>query len=95
MSLSPFGAAPHFYVSTARHAGAVTVVACGAFTAPGATDVIVARGSRLEVLAFEASGDVGDEGGGSGGGGLRTLFELPIHGRIATMELAQVKVRAG
>lgn len=81
------------YVVTAQSSGAVSLVACGAFTRAHARDVIVAKGSKLEVFeaADAAAGD--DDGGAGAAAGLRPLFEIPINGRIATMELVRVKVR--
>jgi hypothetical protein len=82
------------YVVTAQSSGAVSLVACGAFTRAHARDVIVAKGSKLEVFEAAADAAAGDDDGGAGAAaGLRPLFEIPINGRIATMELVRVKVR--
>ena len=62
------------YVVTAQKPTKVTHSAVGHFTGPDDLNLIVARGTRFELhIATED--------------GLNPVFDVPVHGRIATMEL--------
>ena len=77
------------YVATSQPSTAVTLSATGAFIGPPPTrNLILARGSRLEVMAVSST-----DGGESEAGQLVALFETPLHGRIATLDLVHPRVR--
>ena len=69
------------YVVTAQKPTKVTHSVVGHFTGPDDLNLIVARGTRFELhVATEE--------------GLSPVFDVPVHGRIATMELFRPPVRA-
>ena len=70
------------YVVKSSKPTCVSHAVVGAFTAPGARDLIVAKTTRLELFSVEEDG-------------LAPEFEAPLYGRIAAMELYRLEVRLG
>ena len=68
------------YCVTANRPTRATHSCCGAFTAPGARNLLVAKSSFVEIFLLTPRG-------------LKALHDVPIYGRIAVMELFRPKVR--
>ena len=68
------------YCVTANRPTRATHSCCGAFTAPGARNLLVAKSSFVEIFLLTPRG-------------LKALHDVPIYGRIAVMELFRAKVR--
>ena len=61
---------------TAHRPSAVSHAVTAAFTGPDDLNLIVAKSTRLEVHAVDGSGE-----------GLRPLLDVPLYGRVATLEV--------
>jgi len=64
------------YTVTAHRPSAVSHAVTAAFTGPDDLNLIVAKSTRLEVHAVDGSGE-----------GLRPLLDVPLYGRVATLEV--------
>ena len=62
------------YVVTAHKPTNVTHTLVGCFTAPDALNLIISRCTRIEIYTLGAEG-------------LQLLHDVPLYGRVATMEL--------
>ena len=62
------------YVVTAHKPSSVTHSLTGNFTAPDALNLIVSKGTRIEIHSIEADG-------------LNHMLDVPLYGRVATMVL--------
>lgn len=68
------------YVVTAHKPTAVTHSLAGHFTGPDAFNVLLARGSRLEIHSVSAEG-------------LKPVLDVPLYGHINYMQLFKTEVR--
>lgn len=68
------------YVVTAHKPTAVTHSLAGHFTSPDAFNVLIARGSRLEIHSVSAEG-------------LKPVLDVPLYGHINYMQLFKIEVR--
>ncbi len=72
---------PYFYFATSQKATAVTHAAVGALTAPGDVNLVLGKANRLEIYRVTQDG-------------LAPVYDVGLHGRIGTMNLVRVGVRA-
>ncbi len=71
----------YFYVASSQPPTAVTYSAVGNFTSAAELNLVLAKTSRLEIHTVTADG-------------LVPLFDVPVNGRIASLELVRLKVGA-
>ena len=101
-------ATAHLYAVSAHRPTTVTHTAVGAFTAPGDLNLVLARGTRIEVHKVTPEGLQVGERGRKGYGRARWapcgvadaipplpqgVLDVPIYGRVATMRLLRLPVR--
>ncbi len=72
----------HFYYATSQKPTAVTHAITCAFTGPNDICLILGKTSRLEVYKVTPEG-------------LLPVYDVAVHGRIATMRTMRVGVRTG
>ena len=73
-------ATPYLYVVSSMAPTATMHVAVGNFTSSSDVNLIIAKISSLEICTATAEG-------------LVQLFDVPVHGRIASLELVRPRVR--
>jgi hypothetical protein len=70
---------PFSYVVTSQKPTGVTHALVGAFTRPDSRNLILAKTTRIELYSLDD-------------GGLDPVFEVPVFGRVACMELIRLEV---
>src|SRR5690242_18633278 len=73
-------ASPYLYAATSQKPTGVTHAVLGAFTAPAALNLLLAKTSHVEVHTVTSDG-------------LQPVCDVGLHGRIATLQLVRLAVR--
>jgi DNA damage-binding protein 1 len=81
---------PYLYVATSQPPSAVTWTAVGNFSSATDVNLIVAKVSRIEISLITSPTIAED--GSLVGGGVTPLFEVPVNGRVASLQLLRLKV---